>query len=61
MDNYIPSIINYHTITQTQSLYAETNPAGTFDVFVSKIWNPNSSIGSPNSTNLFSYTLIVSL
>ncbi len=41
--------------------HAETKPAGTLEVFVSKIWNPNSSMGRPNSTNLFSYTLIVSL
>jgi hypothetical protein len=39
----------------------DTSPAGIVDVFVSKIWNPNSSGGIPNSTNLASYTLIASL
>lgn len=32
----------------------ETNPAGIVEVFVSNIWNPNSSAGIPNSTNFAS-------
>jgi len=32
----------------------ETSPAGIVDVLVSKGWNPNSSGGIPNSTNLAS-------
>ena len=39
----------------------DTSPAGIVDVTEFKVWNPSSSGGIPNSSNLASYTLIASL